>query len=270
MYLSRTATPTNTLHKPSMLATVLLHALVLGVLWWGAKWAAPQPTEVELWDAGSLGGANSSANAAQNTAVDATPVENVAPTPPMPIPEQSVTQAPTQPSITQPNVTPPPAQVQPDIAAPNSKPQPQKPTVPNNAAANKPQTTPNNAAQKPNTAARNDVLAQIRQGSATGAGSGTGSGSAAGRGNANYEEYKAKVESMIEARGRNQGLSGTTGRVSFRVAPNGSISNVSVSGMPPDKAETLKRVISGLVLPRENGAIPPPALSGGMNFNVRI
>ena len=75
---------------------------------------------------------------------------------------------------------------------------------------------------------------------------------------------------MIEARGRNQGLSGTTGRVSFRVAPNGSISNVSVSGMPPDKAETLKRVISGLVLPRENGAIPPPALSGGMNFNVRI
>ena len=72
MYLSRTATPTNTLHKPSMLATVLLHALVLGVLWWG-EMAAPQPTEVELWDAGSFGGANSSANAAKNTAVDATP-----------------------------------------------------------------------------------------------------------------------------------------------------------------------------------------------------
>ena len=270
MYLSRTATPTNTLHKPSMLATVLLHALVLGVLWWGAKWAAPQPTEVELWDAGSLGGANSSANAAQNTAIDATPVENVAPTPPTPTPEQSVKQAPTPPSIVQPNVTPPPAQVQPDIAAPSSKPQPQKPTVPNNTTANKPQPMPNNAAQKPNTAARNDVLTQIRQGSATGAGSGTGSGSAAGSGNANYAGYVGKVKSMIETRGRNQGLSGISGTVRFRVAPNGSISNVSVSGMPPDKAETLKRVISGLVLPRENGAIPPPALSGGMNFNVRI
>lgn len=270
MYLSRTATPTNTLHKPSMLATVLLHAVVLGVLWWGAKWAAPQPTEVELWDAGSLGGANSSANAAQNTAVDATPVENIAPTPPTPTPEQSVKQAPTPPSIVQPNVTPPPAQVQPDIAAPSSKPQPQKPTVPNNTPANKPQPTPNNAAQKPNTAARNDVLAQIRQGSATGAGSGTGSGSSAGRGNANYAGYVGKVKSMIETRGRNQGLSGISGTVRFRVAPNGSVTSVSVSGMPPDKAETLKRVISGLVLPRENGAIPPPALSGGMNFNVRI
>lgn len=269
MYLSRTATPTNTLHKPSMLATVLLHAVVLGVLWWGAKWAAPQPTEVELWDAGSLG-ANSSSHAAENTAIDATPVENVAPTPPTPTPEQGVTQAPTQPSIVQPNVTPPPAQVQPDIAAPSSKPQPQKPTVPNNTTANKPQPMPNNAAQKPNTAARNDVLAQIRQGSATGAGSGTGSGSAAGSGNANYAGYVGKVKSMIETRGRNQGLSGISGTVRFRVAPNGSISSVSVSGMPPDKAETLKRVISGLVLPRENGAIPPPALSGGMNFNVRI
>lgn len=270
MYLSRTATPTNTLHKPSMLATVLLHAVVLGVLWWGAKWAAPQPTEVELWDAGSLGGANSSANAAQNTAVDATPVENIAPTPPTPTPEQSVKQAPTPPSIVQPNVTPPPAQVQPDIAAPSSKPQPQKPTVPNNTPANKPQPTPNNAAQKPNTAARNDVLAQIRQGSATGSGSGTGSGSATGSGNANYAGYVGKVKSMIETRGRNQGLSGISGTVRFRVAPNGSVTSVSVSGMPPDKAETLKRVISGLVLPRENGAIPPPALSGGMNFNVRI
>lgn len=261
MYLSRTATSTNTLHKPSMLATVLLHTLVLGMLWWGAKWVVPQPTEVELWDAGSLGGANNSANTTQNSAADASTVENIAP---KSVPEQTVKQA-----LTQPNVTPPPAQVQPDIAAPNSKPQPQKPMVPS-APINKSQsTTPNNTAQKPNTAARNDVLTQIRQGS-SGVGSGTGNGSAAGSGNANYAGYVGKVKSMIETRGRNQGLSGISGSVRFRVAPNGSVTSVSVSGMPPDKAETLKRMISGLVLPRENGAIPPPALSGGMNFNIRI
>ncbi len=255
MYLSRTANPTATLHKPSMLATVLVHALALGALWWGAKWAAPQPTEVELWDAGSLGSSSTSANSVQNTVVADTPVENLSPAP-----QPSAADAPTQTSVT------PPDPAKPDIAAPSSKPQPQKPITP----TNKPQPTPNTAAQKPNSAARNDVLAQIRQGSATGAGSGTGSGSAVGSGNANYADYIDKVKSIIETRGRNQGLSGISGTVRFRVAPNGSVTSVTVSGMPPDKAETLKRVISGLVLPRENGAIPQPALSGGMNFNVRI
>ena len=262
MYLSRTATPANTLHKPSAIAAVLVHALMLGLLWWGAQWVAPKPTEVELWDAGSLGGASSSANSTQNTAVDATPIENVAPTP-----EPTITPAPTQPSI-----TPPPEQAQPDIAAPNSKPQPKTPATPTpTTPTSKPQPTPAPAAQpKPNTAARNDVLAQIRQGSATGAGSGKGSGSAAGSGNANYAGYVSKVKSMIEARGRNQGLSGISGTVRFRVAPNGAVTSVTVSGLPPDKAETLKRIISSMILPRENGAIPQPALSGGLNFNVRI
>ena len=262
MYLSRTATPANTLHKPSAIAAVLVHALMLGLLWWGAQWVAPKPTEVELWDAGSLGGASSSANSTQNTAIDATPIENVAPTP-----EPTVTPAPTQPSV-----TPPPEQAQPDITAPNSKPQPKTPATPTpTVPASKPQPTPAPAAQsKPNTATRNDVLAQIRQGSTAGAGAGTGSGSAAGSGNANYAGYVSKVKSMIEQRGRNQGLSGIAGRVSFRVAPNGAVTSVTVSGMPPDKAEALKRVISGLVLPRDNGAIPQPVLSGGMNFNVHI
>ncbi len=260
MYLSRTTTPANTLHKPSAIAAVLVHALMLGLLWWGAQWVAPKPTEVELWDAGSLGGASSSANSTQNTAVDATPIENVAPTP-----EPTITPAPTQPSI-----TPPPEQAQPDIAAPNSKPQPKTPATPTpTVPTSKPQPTAPTQ-PKPNTAARNDVLAQIRQGSATGAGSGKGSGSAAGSGNANYAGYVSKVKSMIEARGRNQGLSGISGTVRFRVAPNGAVTSVTVSGLPPDKAETLKRIISSMILPRENGAIPPPALSGGLNFNVRI
>ena len=260
MYLSRTTTPANTLHKPSAIAAVLVHALMLGLLWWGAQWVAPKPTEVELWDAGSLGGASSSANSTQNTAVDATPIENVAPTP-----EPTITPAPTQPSI-----TPPPEQAQPDIAAPNSKPQPKTPATPTpTVPTSKPQPTAPTQ-PKPNTAARNDVLAQIRQSSATGAGSGKGSGSAAGSGNANYAGYVGKVKSMIEARGRNQGLSGISGTVRFRVAPNGAVTSVTVSGLPPDKAETLKRIISSMILPRENGAIPPPALSGGLNFNVRI
>ena len=260
MYLSRTATPANTLHKPSAIAAVLVHALMLGLLWWGAQWVAPKPTEVELWDAGSLGGASSSANSTQNTAVDATPIENVAPTP-----EPTITPAPTQPSI-----TPPPEQAQPDIAAPNSKPQPKTPATPTPTVptSNPQPTAPTQP--KPNTAARNDVLAQIRQGSATGAGSGKGSGSAAGSGNANYAGYVSKVKSMIEARGRNQGLSGISGTVRFRVAPNGAVTSVTVSGLPPDKAETLKRIISSMILPRENGAIPQPVLSGGMSFNVRI
>ena len=249
MYLSyRTDTPTP-LHKSAALATLLVHACVLGLLWWGAHWMVPQPTQVELWDAGSLGG-----GAVTNQEAAAPAVLPTATTP------SAVLDTPTPPA---PSVNEPPPAMKPDIAAPTSKPTPTP----------KPQTQPSTTkpSPQPNTnTARNDVLAQARTGTATGAGSGTGSGSAAGSGNANYAGYVSKVKSMIENRGRNQGLSGIAGRVSFRVAPNGAVTSVSISGMPPDKAETLKRVISGMVLPRDNGVIPQPVLSGGMSFSVRI
>ena len=253
MYLSHSPNSTTTLHKPAALATLLVHACVLGLLWWGARWFAPQPTEVELWDAGSLGGGTVTN---QEAAAPAATPTHTAPAP-------AVVDTPTSPA---PSVNEPPPAMKPDIAAPTSKPTPTP----------KPQTQPQPSTTKPNTAqpsantARNDVLAQARTGTATGAGSGTGSGSAAGSGNANYAGYVSKVKSMIENRGRNQGLSGIAGRVSFRVAPNGAVTSVSVSGMPPDKAETLKRVISGMVLPRDDGVIPQPVLSGGMSFSVRI
>lgn len=253
MYLSHHTDAATPMHKSAALATLLVHACVLGLLWWGAHWMAPQPTEVELWDAGSLGGG---AVTSQATVV---PAAN----PTTPTPATANTPTPPAPSVSE----PPPA-VKPDIAAPTSKP----------ASTAKPQTQPQAqpSSTKPNTAqasantARNDVLAQARTGTATGAGSGTGSGSAAGNSKSNFEGYKAKVRSMIEARGHNQGLSGNTGRVNFRVAPNGAVTSVSVSGMPSDKAETLRRIISNMVLPRENGVIPPPVLSGGLIFNVEI
>ena len=253
MYLSHRTETATPMHKSAALATLLVHACVLGLLWWGAHWMAPQPTEVELWDAGSLGG---SAMTAQETAA---PAAN----PTTPTPATANTPTPPAPSVSEPS----PA-VKPDIAAPTSKPAPTAKPQPQPQA--QPSTTKPNTAQASANTARNDVLAQARTGAATGAGSGTGSGSAAGSGNANYAGYVSKVKSMIENRGRNQGLSGIAGRVSFRVAPNGAVTSISVSGMPPDKAETLKRVISGMVLPRDNGVIPQPVLSGGMSFGVRI
>lgn len=259
MYLSHSPNSTTTLHKPAALATLLVHACVLGLLWWGARWFAPQPTEVELWDAGSLGG-----GAMLNQEPSAAPIASTTTPAPMP----PVVNTPSAPSVSE----PPP--VKPDIVAPTpaapkpqSTPQTPQPSTP----VTKPQVSTTKSTPQPNTnTARNDVLAQARTGSASGTGSGTGSGSAAGSGNANYAGYVSKVKSMIENRGRNQGLSGIAGRVSFRVAPNGAVTSVSVSGMPPDKAETLKRVISGMVLPRDDGVIPQPVLSGGMSFSVRI
>lgn len=255
MYLSLSPAAHQPLHKRAAIATLLVHAGVLALLWWGARWIAPQPTEVELWDAGSLGG---------NTVMQANDAVPAA----APLPN-TMTSTPVTPSISE-----PPELAKPDIAtpaAPASKPapEPQKPqSVP---TPNKPESRPPvpNKSQA-NPAARTDVLAQTRTGASAGAGSGTGSGSASGSGNANYASYVGKVKSMIENRGRNQGLAGIAGRVSFRVAPNGAVTSVTVSGMPPDKAETLKRVISGMVLPRDEGVIPQPVLSGGMSFSVRI
>lgn len=254
MYLSPSPAP-HALHKPALLGAVLVHALVLALLWWGAHWVAPKPTEVELWDAGSLAGANAVDNASNRTTPPAmtAPVEPSTPTDAVPS-----------------TASEPIPATRPDIATPSKKPERNTTPTPSTAPTTSPAkpTTATDTPPKANNSARTDVLAQIRQGS--GSGTGAGSGSATGSGNSNFSDYKGKIESMIEARGRNQGLSGSTGRVSFRVAPNGSVSGVSVSGMPPDKAETLKRIISGMIMPRENGVIPPPALSGGMNFNVRI
>ena len=244
MYLSQNSKTPKQLDSFAIIATVLVHAGLLGLLWWGSLWVTQQPTEVELWDVGSLGNSASINNDA--------PTQDIAPSP------THSTQALESPKVADPNENKPPELSKPDIVTTAKPNQPKQ-----NVAKPQPSTAPKSNASD---AVRNDVLAQARSGT----NSGRGTGAAAGNGSANYAGYVGKVKSMIESRGNRQGLAGVAGRVSFRVAPNGRVTSVSVTGMPADKAETLKRILYNLELPRQDGVIPQPVLIGGMNFKVRF
>ena len=220
----------------SLALAVLVHLILVGFLWWGASWLQPQPTEVELWDAASL-----SAQAEQPVAVA---VNETAP--PVVKVEETVETADIETKVVK-TVKPEPSDVKPVV---EKKPVEVKP-VPVKTLPSKPATSSNNSA-------RDAIL-----GNAGKVPNATGT-SQSGSNNAGYV---AKVKSMIEARGRNQGLSGASGSVSFRVAPNGSISGVSISLTPPDKKAILEGILRNFTVPR---GMPDEALSRGMRFSVRF
>ena len=255
MDLSYSTLPRRRLNKPAAIAAIIVHVCMLALVWFGAQWVTSQPTEVELWDAGSLGGGSNSPNnetIVQPTAESETTTQ---------IPEQS-----TEKSVVNAESTTPPESSKPDIETPASTPRQAVPNTPKPDAATKPASAPKPPNATANNSPRNDVLAQARSVN----GSGRGSGSAPGNGSANYSEYIKRVKLMIEGRGHDQGLTGTSGSVSFRVSPSGTVTSISVSVRPPDRAEALKRIISRMSLPREDGVIPPIALKEGMKFNIHI
>lgn len=221
----------------SLALAVLVHLILVGFLWWGASWLQPQPTEVELWDAASL-----SAQAEQPVAVA---VNETAP--PVVKVEETVETADIETKVVK-TVKPEPSDVKPVV---EKKPVEIKP-VPVKTLPSKPVTSSSN------NSARDAVL-----GNAGKVPNATGT-SQSGSNNAGYV---AKVKSLIEARGRNQGLSGASGRVSFRVAPNGTTFDVAVSITPSDKKAILEGILRNLIVPR---GMPDEALSRGIRFSVKF
>jgi outer membrane biosynthesis protein TonB len=82
--------------------------------------------------------------------------------------------------------------------------------------------------------------------------------------------YLGKVKDTIERKGRQRGLSGQTGKVSFRVSASGVISGISISNFPADKKSILENVIqASSPLPKGlGGVIPQKVLNEGMSFRV--
>ena len=237
--------PSSDIQPRSVVLAIAVHVLLGGLLWWGATWVQPKPIETELWDAASLGAALN-----PQPVTEPTPQPEVnETTPPVVKTEETVEPAEIETKTvreTQPEKTVAKPKEPPVESKVTAKTQPTKPT---------PTNKPNTAA---NDSARNSVL-----GNAGKVAGGTGTAKSGGM----DAGYVGKVKSMIESRGRNQGLSNASGSVSFRVAPNGSILNIVASITPADKKAVLESIIRGINLPRP---VPDEAMSRGMRFSVRF
>ena len=229
--------------KSALFWTLCVHIVLFVFVTWQLRWVAPKVVEIELWDAGSLGAMD--APTTQNPSIN-----EVTPT---------LTESVAAPSVKESNTAP-----SSELNATEIQTQKTKPNASNTTQK------PNEKPTQTNSSLRDTILKQAQKNTSpatSGASHGNGKGASS-----EYGAYIAKVKSMIENRGRNQGLSGSAGSVQFRVAPNGSVSAVTVSGLPADKANILKQLLSGFVLPRDpnSGGIPAPALSSGMRFSVRF
>ena len=234
--LSTLPTLPSDIQPRSIVLAIAVHLILGGLLWWGASWVQPKPTEAELWDAAALGAA---------------------------LNQQSVTQPKPQPTVVEPTPTVVKTEETVEPAEIETKTQPKKPVE--KEAVTDPKVTPKSQpiqpVQKSNTTDSSTRSAILNNAGKVPGATGTAKSGGMDAG------YISKVKSMIESRGRNQGLSNASGSVSFRVAPNGSISGVSASITPADKKVVLEGIIRSISLPRP---VPDEAMSKGMRFSVRF
>ena len=202
----------------ALLFAVLVHCILLVLLWWGAAWQTPRPTEVELWDATSLAGNAIEPNAAATVAVNKTAPVVVQ------TPHASVKMA--DPAEIESAVKPTQAANKPVVS------EPKKP-----ATAVPPKPAPSQAAPV-KTDNRNSVLGSITGKSTTATNTDGATGKA---NNGNAQAYIGRLQRAIEKSGNDRGLSGLRGSITVKVSPNGGVSVQGISGLPSDKAAILRQ-----------------------------
>ena len=210
--------------------TALVHLMIFGLIWWGASWVKPKPSEVELWDAAGLAAAQQT----QTTETTA-PVNETKPT-----------------SIEPKDSEDTPAEIE---TKPDLKPKPQQ-TRPNEPVKPKESPTkPITPAQKPtsDSPARADVLKHSN-------------GNSAGSSNAGVGNFIGRLESAIARAGQNQGLSSITGTARVTVLPNGSMRVQSVNTNPADKAATVRQVLAAA----SASGPPPAVIGQTIFVKIRI